>query len=115
MAFIEIDIDGAEVLDRHLEKLQKFPEVAERVIEKHLNKIVVDAKSTVPVRTGALRASIRSIGVRIQGDIISGEIEASVNYASLIEERTGFLTDALEGQLDDLIQDLQQAFENLLR
>jgi hypothetical protein len=113
VGFIEIESNLDEAIER-LKRIEKFPEMAKLIIERHLGVIVKDAKEDAPVRTGALRDSIKSLGARIQGDLIKGEIEAGVFYASFVEKRVGFLTDALEGDIQNLVHDLQEAFENLM-
>lgn len=112
--FIDIEHDLGEAVVK-IHRLLQWPEVAKKVIERHLDTIVKDAKKEAPVDTGALRDSIRSIGARIAGDLISGEIEVGVDYASFQEKRVHFLSNALEDEIQDLVTDLQRAFNNLLK
>jgi hypothetical protein len=114
VSFIQIDDNIGEVLV-WLARLEQLPAVFKSVIDKRMDKIVEDAQADAPVDTGALRDSIREMGVKIQGDLISGEIEAGVDYASFVEKKTGFLSGALRGNIDDLVEDLRKAFEKLMK
>ena len=112
---IEIDDKGLDEAREAIKKLKKWPQVAEKVIARHLKFIVKESKTQAPVDTGALRDSIKSLGVRISNDVITGTIEAGVDYASFVEKRVGFMSDAIEGDIDELVKDLQEAFEKLMR
>ncbi len=115
MATIEIDGDGFEEAREVIKKLQGFPKVVEAVIERHLKGIERKTKLTAPVDSGALRDSIKSLGARIAGDLISGEIEVGVPYASFVEKRVGFLNDEIEDEVSALFKDIKEAFEKLMR
>ena len=111
---IQIDGDFDEAR-KAIKKLRTWPKVAKKVIERHLKVIEKEAKRGAPVDTGALRDSIRSLGVKISGDVITGEIEVGVEYASYVERRVGFLSDSVEGEIGSLVKDLEEAFEKLMR
>lgn len=95
MIGLDIRVEGLESLTRILERL-KLSEPAGDAIELFLDKIVLDAKAIVPVRTGTLQRSIHWWGG--EGEYHVG---SNVHYAPYVEYGTSrmaprpYLTPAL--------------------
>jgi len=112
--------DIKELQDRLSRIEHDLPNVIEGVTEKHLLIIEERAKGLAPVDTGYLRDNIRSLGAKMAGDIISGELVSGADYSSYLEFGTvtipekRFLRDALEAEVNSLTQDLESAIEALL-
>jgi len=93
---LKLEITGVDKLVEALNQMQDLKEPVAEAMELYLEKVVSDAKSIVPVRTGTLQRSIMFSGGR--GEYTVG---SRVNYASYVEYGTSrtrpqpFLTPAL--------------------
>ena len=93
---LKLEITGVDKLVEALSQMQDLKEPVADAMELYLEKVVSDAKSIVPVRTGTLQRSITFSGG--EGEYTVG---SRVNYAPYVEYGTSrmrpqpFLTPAL--------------------
>ena len=113
---LKIEIKGIENLVKALQHIKGLQEPLAEAIELFLNKVVEEAQSIVPVRTGTLQRSIRW-----QGGNGEYSVGSPVNYASYVEFGTSrmaprpYLTPALEHNIPLLKQDLLEKIKDWLR
>lgn len=112
-----ITVQGLTELKEKIERLRRWPAIAEEIVTKHLNVIVERAKELAPVDTGFMRDNIRSLGTQITNDLIQGQILSAADYSSFVEFGTKYqheqphLRPAVEEELENLISELVNAFE----
>ena len=93
---LRIEIVGVDKLVETLSQMQDLKEPVAEAVELYLEKVVTDAKSIVPVRTGTLQRSITFSGG--EGEY---QVGSRVHYAPFVEYGTSrmrpqpFLTPAL--------------------
>jgi HK97 gp10 family phage protein len=100
VAFDKIHIEGLKELDR---KLQELPDDLQRKVLRDALKagadpILTDAKASAPVKTGALRASLRATasrsrkhGVTVQVITKDGFFKGEQFYGAFLEYGTRFI------------------------
>ena len=113
---LKIDVTGVDKLVERLNQMTAIKEPVAEAMELYLEKVVTDAKSIVPVRTGTLQRSIMFSG----GD---GEYQVGsrVFYAPFVEYGTSrmrpqpFLTPALLWNIQALKEALLDIVGDWLR
>lgn len=105
---ITIKIKSMEGLNRFTNKLKKaIPEAAEETVKTACLSIEKDAKSIVPVDTGALRDSINT-KIEKNGDDITGIVSTNQYYAGYVEHGTSkmaakpYMKPAFDKNKDDI-------------
>jgi len=120
MAGIVMDLQ-AKKLERVARRLKDWPEVAQSIFHQWLEEVEGTAQDLAPVRTGYLRDNIQSLGAKLAGDVVKGEILSAAEYSSYVHNGTSrmkgqpFLQDAVEEELSKLIRALQAGFNNLIK
>jgi HK97 gp10 family phage protein len=113
---IKIEIVGVDKLAKTLSQMEAIKEPVAEAMELYLEKVVTDAKSIVPVRTGTLQRSIMFTGG--EGEYTVG---SRVHYASFVEYGTSrmrpkpFLTPALLWNISVLKEALLNIVSDCLR
>lgn len=75
--------------------VDKIEQMLIRNMELALDQVSNTAKTKVGVQSGALRADIRPLGIKIQGDEIVGHVGNTLEYAPYHHQGTGIY--AIEG------------------
>ena len=121
-SFISVKVQGEKEVLRNMDAYKRYMNIeVQNALEEVLELITEKAKSLAPVDTGKLRASVQGVVRRMASDIIEGHIEATVEYATLIEFGTEnmkaqpFLTPALDEGLKILTRKLQEAHKRAAR
>lgn len=118
--FIEIHHNLDEIREQITELEQKLVNVIREVVDRHLDKIVTEAKRNAPVDTGFLRDNITSLGAKIGRDVINGEVLSAAEYSSYVHDGTRyiepnpFLDDAIEELEGELIKTLKRELDILM-
>lgn len=109
-----------EGLDKLLKKLDNIEPLVEKAVEKGLEKsgtlIEADAKTYVPVDTGALKESIYH---KVEDNTL--EVGATMPYAIFVEFGTykqrpqPYLTPAIEGNRQKMVDIISKEIEEALR
>jgi HK97 gp10 family phage protein len=113
---LKLEITGVNKLVEALSQMQDLKEPVADAMELYLEKVVSDAKSIVPVRTGTLQRSIMFSGGR--GEYTVG---SRVNYAPFVEYGTSrmrpqpYLTPALLWNIPALREALLDIVSEWLR
>jgi len=113
---LSIKVEGLDKLIKALNQIQGLQEPLDEAIELFLEKVVTDAKSIVPVKTGTLQRSISWQGGR--GEY---KVGSRVNYAPYVEYGTSrmvprpFLGPALLWNLPMLREALLNKAEEWMR
>ncbi len=113
---LNIKVEGLDKLVKALSQIQGLQKPLAEALELYLGKVVADAKSVVPVRTGTLQRSIAFWGG--EAEYVVG---SRVDYAPLVEFGTSrmaprpFLGPALLWNLPMLKEALLDKAEDWLR
>jgi len=117
-----VEVEGAKELRKAIRQAQdKGLKDELKKANKDAAEIVADdARSKVPVRSGALRRSIRSLGSQTAGQVAAGRGKTRV-YAPIIHfgnPRRGirpnpFLYDAVDARRDEVRREYQKALNKL--
>jgi len=97
------------------EVINFYDEKVEDAVERACRLVEADAKKTVPVDTGRLRASIRIEVERIAKDVVEGKIGTNVDYAKKVEFGTSdqspqpYLRPALRKNFKEITAIIQEA------
>jgi HK97 gp10 family phage protein len=113
---LKIEVTGVNKLAKTLSQMEAIKEPVAEAVELYLEKVVTDAKSIVPVRTGTLQRSIMFSGG--EGEY---QVGSRVYYASFVEYGTSrmrlrpFLTPALLWNIPAFKEALLDIVGNWLR
>lgn len=115
---IEIESNIEEVRQLFEEAKARWLADASQILDRWLDEVESDAQLLAPVDTGFLRANIQSLGVKIAGDVITGSVQSAAEYSTFVEDGTSrmaaqpFLKPSYEQNIEALIEELTQLFEN---
>jgi len=113
---LTIKIEGLENLVKALNQLANFKKPMAEAMELYLQKVVFDAQSIVPIRTGTLQRSIM-----FQGSEGEYQVGSQVYYAPFVEYGTSrmaprpFLIPAIQQNLPFLQDTLNDLAEKWLQ
>ncbi len=102
-------VDGADELAQSTRAAARALDDLDGPLDVVGDQIADTARGLAPVRTGRLR---RSITVTPGNNAVT--VTAGAPYASFVEARNPFLSDALERRSDDAVNTITNAVEDIL-
>lgn len=117
MARNGVRVDGLRQTTRALERLGIEVADLKESMQRIGSKVVSDAQSSAPERTGALKASIRQSKAKNKIDVLAGR--AKTYYASFVEygavnnKPVEMVTKAVSGNTAYIINQLEREIETL--
>lgn len=113
MASQEVRITGLKEVVRSLEKYGAATEELRKPFDNIGKRVVTKAQGIVPVRSGALRDTIRASRSKNKSVVRAGT--ARVDYARNIDNATEFLTGPANSDLNQNVREVEKELEQLRR
>lgn len=118
---IEWDIEPVEVSENFDEFQRVLASELEEALEDVVDTVGSEAQANAPVDTGRLRDEISWQVERIAEALIEGQIESGAPYSAFVEfgtiymEPNSFMSPALDGNRDWIVQRVETAIENAIQ
>jgi hypothetical protein len=107
---IHLDFEKGTAKMSVADLVEKLKEAGVEAMDEFADEMVLMAKAYCPVDTGSLQQSIRKeraengVSVRAGGYVVNPRSRRIVNYAAVVEARTGFMQQAYEFAVRELAE-----------